>query len=338
MKIFVPIFILLFSTFLLVSSQTSQNYSCLELKTEYKDSCNCSHTGGVSNFVKSDESSRECQDHDECSCTDDCPQFCKNGKCMNYESFFDSSEYACIGEDEGCVNNSEYCAFHLTSEPRVDDDGINYTEFEPKSSQCLDCANCALNLNTTFFAGVITKMTLPIDKTANFCCPKKCSGHTENARNFSWTFCQCAPGCDPIRMVPGDGQCNIECNNEACSFDGGDCEGECATDCPWNWIGDGWCDKGTCLTETCRFDNGTVVDGKINGGDCNGTSLECAQREPDCNPDWMVPGDDNCNIECNNEACSFDGGDCEGECATDCPWNWIGDGQCNNDCNNEACH
>ena len=67
-------------------------------------------------------------------------------------------------------------------------------------------------------------------------------------------------------------------------------------------------------------------------------------RATGCPLDWI--GNGQCNDECNNDACSFDGGDCdipEGEnipedyCATGCPWNLIGNGQCNNECNNDAC-
>ena len=62
----------------------------------------------------------------------------------------------------------------------------------------------------------------------------------------------------------GDGYCDSICNNEACGFDEGDCEGTapvdpandyCAPGCPPNWPGDGICDS-TCDVEECGFDSG----------------------------------------------------------------------------------
>lgn len=42
-------------------------------------------------------------------------------------------------------------------------------------------------------------------------------------------------------------------------------------------------------------------------------------------------------MECNNEACQMDSGDCEGMCAPGCEASMLGDGFCYDPCNNEAC-
>lgn len=52
----------------------------------------------------------------------------------------------------------------------------------------------------------------------------------------------------------------MDCNNEACLFDGGDCEGvgsieNCTNDCPRNWIKDNYCDE-VCNNEGCFYDGG----------------------------------------------------------------------------------
>ena len=74
---------------------------------------------------------------------------------------------------------------------------------------------------------------------------------------------ECDPADCPAPWL-GDGYCDSICNNEACGFDEGDCEGTapvdpandyCAPGCPPNWPGDGICDS-TCDVEECGFDNG----------------------------------------------------------------------------------
>jgi hypothetical protein len=68
---------------------------------------------------------------------------------------------------------------------------------------------------------------------------------------------QCAPGC-PNEFI-GDGVCDEDCYNAACSDDGGDCD-ECAPGCPTSWINDGVCDE-ACLVPECGDGN--------DGGDCS---------------------------------------------------------------------
>ncbi len=56
-----------------------------------------------------------------------------------------------------------------------------------------------------------------------------------------------------------------------------------------------------------------------------------------CDLTWLNDGD--CDFECFNEECFYDGGDCQGQlCGTDlCLRIWLGDGQCDSNCNNRAC-
>ena len=70
----------------------------------------------------------------------------------------------------------------------------------------------------------------------------------------------CAAKCDWASI--GDGDCDPQCNNEACFSDGGDCEGGdgCpASACPPDWRGDNYCDT-ACFSLKCSWD----------GGDCGG--------------------------------------------------------------------
>lgn len=56
----------------------------------------------------------------------------------------------------------------------------------------------------------------------------------------------------------GDGVCNVECLNEACQMDGGDCEGMCAPGCEPRFLGDGYC-YDSCNNEACGFDGGDCL-------------------------------------------------------------------------------
>ena len=100
--------------------------------------------------------------------------------------------------------------------------------------------------------------------------------------------------------------------------------GDCAVDCPENYVGDGVCDD-ACNTAPCTFDGGDCDAGGENGGGLGfggaggdpgfggdfgfggdpGFGDECA---PGCPADW--PGDGVCDAECDVDACGFDGGDC----------------------------
>lgn len=79
---------------------------------------------------------------------------------------------------------------------------------------------------------------------------------------------ECSPRC--LVEAVGNKSCDIECYNEACSFDGGDCASKpeaelqkelskiCSPGCFAGDIGDGFCDA-ACNTDSCKHD----------GGDCD---------------------------------------------------------------------
>ena len=94
----------------------------------------------------------------------------------------------------------------------------------------------------------------------------------------------------------GDGYCDIVNNNEACSFDGGDCCSGCCSDSTSFLCGNG--DPGTtsfqaCLDATCAS---SAYDGHAT-----------------CTNDHRM-GDGFCDDENNFRECYYDGGDCCGEC------------------------
>jgi hypothetical protein len=62
--------------------------------------------------------------------------------------------------------------------------------------------------------------------------------------------------------------CNIECDNDACNFDDGDCIVFCAPGCPPHWLLDDNCDP-SCYTAECNYDNGAC--------DTNVCSAGCAK-------------------------------------------------------------
>ena len=151
----------------------------------------------------------------------------------------------------------------------------------------------------------------------------------------------CAPGC-PDAWVGDVHWCDDACWNEACNWDGGDCDDEygppptpeCAEGCADEKIGDGWCDE-ACNVEACDFD----------GEDCV-VEEEEAECDPECPAYWI--GDGWCDAVCNTDACGNDGGDCDSDsaggngessdCAPGCPDYWMGDGYCDQHCLTEECN
>lgn len=80
---------------------------------------------------------------------------------------------------------------------------------------------------------------------------------------------ECSPRCSAADI--GDGLCDISCYNDACSFDGGDCdqlnEDElgrefsklCTPGCFKSDLGDGFCDS-ACNVPACGYDDGDCDD------------------------------------------------------------------------------
>jgi hypothetical protein len=133
----------------------------------------------------------------------------------------------------------------------------------------------------------------------------------------------CASGC-PSYWI-GDGYCDSACNNAACSWDGGDCLNYCASGCPSYWIGDGYCDS-ACNNAACNYDNGDCGSGPCPGGWYYSVNVQGACCPLPNQYIWM-------NID----------GQCHSApepspCASGCPNAWVGDGDCDNECNNAACN
>lgn len=65
-------------------------------------------------------------------------------------------------------------------------------------------------------------------------------------------------------------------------------------------------------------------------------SLQCESYA--CDPAWV--GDNECDFECFNESCYYDGGDCRDQlCGSDlCILTWVGDGECDTNCDNRECN
>lgn len=78
---------------------------------------------------------------------------------------------------------------------------------------------------------------------------------------FAWTssdgqplpFDRCASGCHTSDI--GNGNCDLECYNHACSWDSGDCAHACnmTTSCMFDDISDGTCDE-RCMNAGCSYD------------------------------------------------------------------------------------
>ena len=202
----------------------------------------------------------------------------------------------------------------------------------------------------------------------------------------------CSPFCQD-RFV-GDRYCDDACYNEACNWDCGDCnekygeekgvepecvfeepvsrekfwkDDDCAPGCPWERIGDSWCEI-ACYSETCNWDGGDCdekygVAGEgdisicapgcqnsmIGDGNCDHTCLRssnCQNDAGDCTDsfcdfeckDTMI-GDGQCDQACRFSAsCRYDDSDCDEECAYECRYGDIGDNSCKMLCYNAACN
>jgi len=83
----------------------------------------------------------------------------------------------------------------------------------------------------------------------------------------------CASGCP--EEWKNDGWCDTGCNNAACNFDEGDCDGvpdydaSCPTDCATHMQGDGVCDH-QCYSMQCNYDD----------GDCDGDPMHPDHCDP----------------------------------------------------------
>ena len=110
------------------------------------------------------------------------------------------------------------------------------------------------------------------------------SSSSEDEDDFA--YCQSYRNCDPSYI--GDENCDSNCFNAECGYDGGDCgrSGDCDTDnCRLSAIGDGNCDYG-CNNAECGYDDGDcdrrnrkLEDDLANGNPANITDFERLKDE-----------------------------------------------------------
>jgi hypothetical protein len=135
-------------------------------------------------------------------------------------------------------------------------------------------------------------------------------------RSYENCYDNCVMALDCEDFLQGQfGDCNTECETQleaaqqaeaefyySCEKEYGmaaqECDGggggeDCATGCPDDWLGDGYCDD-TCNNADCNYDL----------GDCGG-GWECA---PGCTKDMLANG--SCDGVCNVAECYYDFGDC----------------------------
>ena len=117
--------------------------------------------------------------------------------------------------------------------------------------------------------------------------------------------------CNPKCLIPvlaGDGHCQEENNVEDCNYDEGDCLQESTTEFNWYWIST---DESECISVWygdgyCDlFNNVAVCD--FDGGDCDQFNVE-DQSHIEC-VDQSI-GDGSCDAANYFEKCDLDGGDC----------------------------
>lgn len=114
----------------------------------------------------------------------------------------------------------------------------------------------------------------------------------DDTYDYDDSLCKEMTACDGEDDV-SDGDCDPECYNSYCRWDGGDCADIlCSPGCFKQLIGDGFCDP-DCQVAACQFD----------GDDCtkNVCSAQCLDEQK---------GDNICDPTCNNQACNYDDGDC----------------------------
>lgn len=154
----------------------------------------------------------------------------------------------------------------------------------------------------------------------------------------------------------GDKNCDTVCMDEACRFDGGDCDNVPTAapvrvcSCPLLWLGDKDCNI-ECNNAECNFDN----------GDCALTDAPMVLAPPPSSLPTMSPtvttveepkrcasacepsmlGDGQCQMKCNFAECMYDNGDCAQSaswCAPGCVPSIQGDGFCDSACNVAKCN
>ena len=132
-----------------------------------------------------------------------------------------------------------------------------------------------------------------------------CCGHNRNTDYCSQCNCFHQETCEARvnHAYVGDGYCDDDTNNVACSFDGGDCCGSC--------INTEYCLNCDCFA---GITSDGITNPLVGNGLCNEetNNIECLYDGGDCclNPELI--GNHFCDEETNNIGCEYDGGECCG--------------------------
>ena len=160
---------------------------------------------------------------------------------------------------------------------------------------------------------------------------------------FIQTFDPCYQPCDSwtcLNQYHTNGLCNEYCNNEACGYDGGDCNQLCS--CDYNlWFND-QCDL-NCNNSLCNYDfyqcdasrssslsdgnadaNSTCFEASINlnknasNNNSNNSNITDSGNNEDikCYTSWI--DDSWCDSNCFVTECEYDGDDCSSDCVGHC--------------------
>ena len=233
---------------------SSQYYSCLQLKTEYANSCDCSHTDGDSNFVKSVLLEQIANGNTPAPVT---PAPASNGNIDNDAA--NVSNTTANGNTPAPVTPAPAYDPYLCKGHKDCVDNtycLVWVGEQVDSSACNPCSECDekasafwVRVSTTLATNV--SLSLPVDRTGAACCPTTCGGSDDYICEANYT--QCATDC--YNVWRGDDECDDVCNNAACDFDNGDCT-QCAIGgCLHSWRGDKQCDT-LCNNAACDLDNG----------------------------------------------------------------------------------
>lgn len=119
-------------------------------------------------------------------------------------------------------------------------------------------------------------------------------------------------GCDPRDV--GDGRCDMNCYNEECKFDGGDCGGTSYESATWD-LNPGFVNSDTSIPDSCKILPSEVVKEKLETSNmweaCNGAaSCDMSKPVPVCLAPCGGPGNAKCETikpvdKCKTGQCSF---------------------------------
>lgn len=147
-----------------------------------------------------------------------------------------------------------------------------------------DCDGCSSSSSFNYHAGYVTSLD------GGFRCLNPESDCVDRVAVMY-------PDCAGYLSV-GNGECDRMNNNEACSYDGGDC---CPCDCDGCSSSDDY-DSSSDLAISCLNPDSDCVDERV-------------ALYTNCTATLSELGDGKCDLRNNNDACDYDRGDC---CSCDC--------------------